>query len=234
MQARDVFLLVAMKLQDLGPQDGRRWPWSVDPSGLRASLVDFLNAAVRQVSLVRPDATAVTEPVRLELGMLQRIPDPVRHGCTSKAALLLDLTRNMGADGRTPGTPIVLTSDAALAGLDWSLTGVAVDNYCYDARENPGVFRVYPGVSARRQVWVEASFSAQPTVVQHPEDTFPLPVSFAGPVEHWMLFQAFSGDNSVSNLAKAQMHMRAFYDSLGVKMQSDRAFSPRVGTEVTA
>lgn len=222
-----------MKLQDLGVD--KRWPWEPAAASGRASLTDFLNAAARQVALVRPDATAVTEPVRLEPGSLQRIPDPAVHGCAEKALKLLDVVRNLGQDGKRPGAPVTLATYAAMSALDWGRTGAVVENYSYDGRENPLVYHVFPAVPRARQVWVEVSFSAEPRPVSGPDDAFPLPSVFAGPVEHWMLYQIFSGDSSASNMGKAQFHMQGFYDSLGIKLQSDRTFGPRVGAEgVTA
>jgi hypothetical protein len=227
MKAADLFLLVSMKLQDLGPQAERRWPWEVDPSGLKASLTDFLNAALRQLSLVRPDVFAVTESVRLVAGVRQTLPDPAVHGCQSKAAMLMDLVCNMGADGQTRGWPIVRASREALSAIDWSETGPVVRNLAYDPRADPGVVYVVPGGGASETVWVEAVFSAKPGAVAGSSADLPVPDSFAGPLEHWILYEVYSGDNSTSNQAKAQFHFRSFFDSLGVKLQSERYFKPQ-------
>lgn len=229
MKAADLFLLVSMKLQDLGPQADRRWPWAVDPAGLKASMTDFLNAALRQLSLVRPDAFAVTENVRLETGVRQRIPDPAVHSCQSKATILMDLVRNMGADGSHPGWPISMAARDALGALDWSESGSVVRNFAYDPKADPTVFYVFPGVSGT--VWVEAMFSALPGAVSAPTDDLPVPDSFAGPVEHWILYEIYSGDSSTSNQAKAQFHFKSFFDALGIKLQSERYFKPQSAAE---
>lgn len=229
MKAKDLFLLVSMKLQDLGAQDERRWPWEVDPSGQRASLVDFLNAALRQLSLVRPDAFAVTESILLAPGVLQSLPDPAVHQSSLKATVLLDMIRNMGADGATPGRPISMASREALAAYDWSKTGTVVDHFAYDAKENPKKYHVFPGPASNRAVWVEVSYSAEPGSVSTPTSDVPVQDSFAGPLEHWVLYEVYSGDNSTSNMSKAQFHLRAFYDALGIKLQSDRYFVPHQG-----
>lgn len=227
MKAADLFLLVSMKLQDLGPQAERRWPWEVDPSGLKASLTDFLNAALRQLSLVRPDAFAVTESVRLVAGVRQTLPDPDVHGCQSKAALLMDLVCNMGVDGQSRGWPIVRSSREALSALDWSGTDTIVRNWAYDPKADPDVFYVFPGVRAGKTVWVEAVFSAKHSSVAGSTADLPVPDSFAGPLEHWLLYEVYSGDSSTSNQAKAMFHFKSFFDSLGVKLQSERYFKPQ-------
>lgn len=225
MLAKDLFVLVSMKLQDLGPQSERRWPWAIDPAGLKASLTDFLNAALRQLSLVRPDAFAVTENVRLEAGVRQRIPDPAVHACESQATILMDLVRNTGADGEIPGWPISRASREALAALDWAETGSVVRNFAYDPKADPKIFYVFPAVTGT--VWVEAMFSAKPGTLSAPTDELPVPDSFAGPLEHWVLYSIYSGDSSTSNQAKAQFHFKSFFDALGIKLQSERYFKPQ-------
>lgn len=221
MYAKDIFLLVSMKVQDLGAESQRRWPWSPDPSGLRASLTEFLNAAIRQVALVRPDSVASTGALRLAPGASQRVP--------ASSTTLLDIVRNLGADGATPGNPIVQVSKEASMVYDWKRTGATVEAYQYDALDDPSVFRVFPAVPASKPVWVEVVTSLVPPVVSSPNDVVPLASSFAGPLEHWMLYQVLAGDNSASNLSKAQQHWQAFYQALGVKIQSDMQFMPRVG-----
>lgn len=227
MKAADLFLLVSMKLQDLGPQAERRWPWEVDPSGLKASLTDFLNSALRQLSLVRPDAFAVTESVKLVAGVRQELPDPDVHDCQSKAAILMDLVSNMGADGMTRGWPISRASKDALSTLDWSESDTVVRNFAYDPKGDPDVYYVFPGVRAGETVWVEAVFSAKPGAISGSTADLPVPDSFAGPLEHWILYEVFSGDSSNSNQGRAQFHFKSFFDVLGVKLQSERYFKPQ-------
>jgi hypothetical protein len=231
MLAKDLFLLVSMKLQDMGPQDERRWPWEKDPSGTKASLTDFLNAGLRQLALVRPDAFSVTESVKLEAGVRQRIPDPAMHECQSEATVLLDLVRNMGGDGVSPGWPIVRSTRDALSALDWSKTGRVVYNFFYDSTADPDVFYVFPGVAAGRTVWAEAVFGTAPGTVSVSTDEVPVSDSFAGPLENWVLYEIFSGDSSTSNQAKAQFHFRAFFDALGIKLQSERYFQRKQEAE---
>ena len=75
MQAAEILRLVSGALQDLEPETDARWKWTGGASDA-VGLLDFLNAAIRTIVMLRPDATAITESIRLESGMRQRIPHP--------------------------------------------------------------------------------------------------------------------------------------------------------------
>ena len=125
MRAETVLRLVSGALQDLEPGLESRWPWEGDAE--RIGLLDFLNAAVRAVALHRPDVCAVTEVIRLEPGMRQRIPCRRLHGASRDAAGFIELIRNMGADGGHPGPAIIsVRPDLLLAWADAGRTGQVV------------------------------------------------------------------------------------------------------------
>ena len=229
MQAKDIFLLVSGKLADLEPGLEKRWPWEKIDS--RISLVDIFNSGLRQIALNRPDSTAITEKIKLQTGVRQLIPSPAIHSSSKKALSLIELIRNLGDDGETPGAPIFIASRDAMSAYNWGVSGSEVDNYAYDYKLNPQVYLVYPGVSESADVWVEATYSAEPTPIATSNDTFPIPDTFAGPMMHWMLYEIFCGDNSQSNMARAQHHMTAFYQALGVKLKSDLFFPVQIAQQ---
>ena len=227
MLASEIFLLVSAKLQDLGVATGERWPWEIAAGKL--SLTDLFNSAVRQIALNRPDATAITESIKLQAGVMQAIPDPEIHtGASKKALRLIEVIQNMGSDGTTPGEPIFLTSKDAMRAFDWLTTDTEVENYAYDAKENPQVFWVYPGVKTGEDVYVSMTYSAEPTAITGSTGALPVPETFAGPIMHWILYEIFSGDNSDANFAKAQHHISAFYQALGVKLKADLFYPKQV------
>lgn len=229
MQAKDIFLLVSGKLADLEPGLEKRWPWEKVDS--RISLVDIFNSGLRQIALNRPDSTAVTEKVKLQPGVRQLIPDPTIHQSTKKALSLIEVIQNLGSDGVTPGDPIFIAARDAMSAYDWSTPGTVIDNYAYDFKLNPMVYWVYPAVHPTTQVWVEVTYSAEPTPITLSTDTFTIPDTFAGPMMHWMLYEIFSGDNSSSNMGRAQHHMTAFYQALGVKLKSDLFFPVQIAQQ---
>ena len=227
MLCSEILRSVSGKLQD-EDADARRWPWE-SASGAY-SLMDSLNAAVREIVTQRPDATALTEPMRLEPGMMQRIPRADIHMTSRNAVSLINVIQNFDPDGNTPGRPVFRVElDALRTAAAWGKAGGRVENWAYSPLDNREAFWVYPGVESGRDVWIEAVYSAEPVRAASPSDRFPLPESFANAAYLWMLFDVLAGDHSESNFAKAQAFLQAFAQSLGVKLQTDLAFPIRQG-----
>ena len=219
--AADVLRLISGALQDLEPGLESRWPWEGDGKG-RIGLLDFLNSAVRAVTMQRPDLMAVTESIRLEPGMRQRLPQRQRNEASRDAVMLIELVRNMGQDGETPGPAIVASSpDILLAWAHPEHTGNVVENYAYDRMTNRDVYFVYPAVPVCREVWVEATYSAPPIAITCFEQGTGLPDEYAAALEHHVLASILSGDNESSNAAKAVYHMQMYASLLGIKTQVD-------------
>lgn len=224
MRAAEVLRLVSGALQDLEPGFESRWPWEGGDDG-RIGLLDFLNAALRAVSMQRPDITAVTEPIRLEPGMRQSLPRRRPHEASRDATMLIELVRNLGRDGETPGPAIVSASPAVL--LAWADPGrvsETVENYAYDRLTNKAVYYVYPGVPGNVDVWVEATYSAPPAVIVSPDQDMGVPDDYAEALKHHVLASILSGDNESSNTGKAAYHMQMYGSLLGVKTQVDGAW----------
>ncbi|GAB6178516.1 hypothetical protein JCM16814_34070 [Desulfobaculum senezii] len=231
----------------------------------------YLNAAQRQVALQRPDASSAITVVRLAPGVLQEIPDD--------GVRLLDVLRNMGADGATPGTSIQLVDKAALdaANLAWPAGpgATAIDNWAFSDLY-PRSFWVSPPVSAVTDVYVEIGYAVSPADVprilgwaegvtyaagelafyrewagaegvifrslavdnvgnapaQSPawwvEEplALSLPDIYAGPVVEWMLRMAFLREDEGASTVRAAAFEKSFYQSLGIKTQTDIIISP--------
>lgn len=221
MRAAEVLRLVSGALQDLEPGLESRWPWEGGDDG-RIGLLDFLNDALRAVSMQRPDATVITEALRLEPGMRQRLPRKSVHMASRDATSLTELVRNMGQNGETPGPAIFSVQPSLL--LAWAnpaATGRVVENFAYDRLANRDVYYVYPGVCRDADVWVEASYSAPPESIVSPEQALGISDEYAAALEHHILASVLSGDNESSNANKAAYHMQLYSSILGVKMQID-------------
>lgn len=226
MLCSEILRSVSGKLQD-EDADARRWPWE-SVSGAYC-LMDALNAAVREIVAQRPDATAQTEAMRLEPGMMQRIPRTDIHQTGRNAVSLINVIQNLGSDGHTPGRPIFRAELDALRTAAWGKAGERVENWAYSPLDGREVFWVYPGVALGKDVWIEAVYAAEPARAATPSDAFPLPDSFGNAAVLWMLFDALAGDHAEANFAKAQAFYQAFAQSLGVKLQTDLAFPIRQG-----
>jgi hypothetical protein len=216
MRVADVLRLVSGTLQDLEEGTEARWKWEGGADDA-VGLIDFFNSATMTVVLQRPDATAVTKSERLEPGMRQRIP--------KEALMLVELVRNMGEDGETPGPAIApVIPDILLAWGVAGRTGKTIDNFAYDRSTNPQIYYVYPCVPECPDVYVELTYSAVPRTVENPEDALPVSDNYAPAIFHHMLASILSGDSESSNFSKAQYHMQMFRQVLGIKSQVDAAW----------
>ena len=119
MQAAEILRLVSGALQDLEPGIRARWEWNGGDDNA-VGLLDFLNHALREVVMQRPDATAVTGDIVLEPGIRQAIPGR-KHGVKAPAMLFIGLNANV-CDGRT-GRPIMATTTENITG--WASMGLS-------------------------------------------------------------------------------------------------------------
>jgi hypothetical protein len=183
--------------------------------------IKYLNASIRALILVRPDAGAQTDNVQLTAGVLQALP--------STALRMLDITRNMGADGDTPGKIITPTKRKHIdySNLLWpAATGdTEVDNFSYD-KENPRIFYVTPPVSSSVNVYVEMQVSQLPTAVAATGDDPGINDVFIEPIVQYMLYKAFSADDEDVEFQKAVQYMQNFFNLLQVEIATSGAAGP--------
>ena len=177
------------------------------------SWIKYLNASIRALILVRPDAGATTANVKLVAGVIQSLP--------SGALRLLDITRNMGT-GSTAGKIITPSARKHLnySNLLWpAATGdTAIDSFSYD-KENPTKFYVTPPVHATTHVYVEMVTSQLPTSVAAITDDPGINDVFFEPIVQYMLFKAFSADDEDVEFQKAITYMQNFFNLLQVEMK---------------
>lgn len=220
MFAKDVLRIVSGALQDLDPGVESRWRWDGGDDGM-VGLLDFLNLAVSEVVMQRPDATATSGNLRLDPGVWQRVP--------TAAVTFIGCNFNVGEDGRAQGQPITTaTPDTVMAwagtcaALPWGCgTGFTVECFAYDRMTDPRRFLVYPAVPEVCDAVVNASWSVKPAIIESPEQDMALAGLYLSALVHHVLYSVLSGDNEASNAARAQHHLSAFYQSLGTKMNTD-------------
>jgi hypothetical protein len=184
-----------------------RWPV--------AELLGWLNDGQRHIVSLRPDANPVFANVTLVSGTKQSIP--------SDGYQLLEVVRNMGANGATPGRAIrrstlkVLNTQAP----EWhaETASTTVEHYMADPRW-PKVFFVYPPATAGRQV--EVVYSKPPTDVPTVSDVISLDDIYATALLDYVLYRAYSKDYEVpSSAERAVAHYQAYEAGLGMKAQAD-------------
>ena len=183
--------------------------------------IKYLNASIRALILVRPDAGAQTSNVQLVAGVLQTLP--------TDALRILDITRNMGVDGLTAGKIITPTDRKHLdySNLLWpAATGdTAVDNFSYD-KENPRIYYVTPPIHATTAVYVEMQVSQLPTAVTSTSSALGINDVFFEPVVQYMLYKAFSADDEDVEFQKATQFMQNFFNLLQVEYATSQAAGP--------
>lgn len=201
-----------------------RWPG--------AELLLWLNDGQREVVLLRPQANVVTSACKLSVSSTKHaIPDGVTINSPASTALaagvmLVDVVRNMGADGATPGRAVRVISRDTLdqQNPDWhTVTADAngIRHVMYDPR-NPKVFYTY-GRSPATAWYLEIAYAAIPAdcTWSGPGDVtnkLQLDDVYANAMVDYILFRAYSKDSEYAQNAElALAHYNAFATSLGVK-----------------
>lgn len=211
MKASDIITRCQDILQDTTKV---RWP--------DAELLRYLNDAQREVVKDRPDATAANASLTLVAGTKQQIP--------ALGLKLIDVPRNMGADGTTPGRAIRIIDREALDAQrpDWHTESAesAIKHFMHDARD-PLRFYVYPQASASPVMQVEVIYSAAPAELTELTDDIGVPVTYANALIDFTLYRAYSKDAEyTANINRAAGHYEAYRQALGLKGQVDHAMAP--------
>lgn len=177
-------------------------------------LLGWLNDGQRAIAALRHDAYVVTESMALVAGTKQALP--------TAGHVLVEVTRNMGASGTTPGRAIrpARMDEMNRQYPDWHTAPQAavVENLLYDTRV-PKVFYVFPPSDGTGKV--EIMYSAAPSDITAPS-VITLDDIFAGALLDFMLYKAYSKDGEVPGAAsRAVAHYQAFEAALGGSAQAD-------------
>lgn len=163
---RDVLFRVSTQLHDITPQFTR---WT------ERELVAWLNDGQRAIAKYMPHSCSRVDSIRLKPGTKQSIeaigasmiiPGDGSAATAVNGMSLLGVTRNMGADGQTPGGVLRIVDREVLDSVSptWHTKTGTPNQYTFDPR-TPKVFYVSPGVPSTSAYWVEASYLAAPVTV---------------------------------------------------------------------
>lgn len=138
----------------------------------------------------------------------------------------IDVVRNMGTDGATPGRPIRKIERAWLDDSlpSWhSTSGAAVTNWVHDPRD-PDAFYIYPRPPVGTKV--EVIYAAIPTDLTAATQTFALKDTYANALEAFILYSFYSKDATyTSNPQIANAYWTLFLQMLGVRGQNLAGFA---------
>lgn len=186
----------------------------------RSELLSWLNDGMRQIVLIQPSASSTTVSKQLVAGTRQTLP--------TGGWLLLQMYRNMGTNGTTPGRAIRIVSRELLDNFNpnWHTATAAAEvrNYIYDIQDQT-VFYVYPPNTGTQ--YVELNYSAQPVDLTSETDVIPIFDIFQSALVDYILYRACSKDAEYApGLALAQGYLATFVAAVGGKAQTETTNDP--------
>ncbi len=139
----------------------------------------------------------------------------------------------MGEDGCTPGSHIIPAAPEILLSLGAFGGGMRcpIDNYGYDRLTDNDTYIVYPPVPGGGDVWVEATYSAEPARIVGIDDEVSLSESYKQAIQHHMLYEILSGYGDQASVTRALHHKQEFLNELDMKQKVDMTW-PRSASSV--
>lgn len=195
-------------------QDTSNVRWTV------SELLGWLNDGQRDLVALKPNANTKNTPVQLVQGTKQSLP--------SDAVSLLDVIRNMGTDGSTPGKAIRLVSREIIDNQvpDWhSSTANAVVRHFTYSPFDPKNYYVYPPQPASSRGYVEILYSASPANCTS-DGNIQLDDVYATALMNYVIAKAYAKDAEYANGAQASAYMGMFTASLQGKVAAETAVNP--------
>lgn len=186
----------------------------------RSELLAWLNDGMRQIVLIQPSASSTTVSKKLDAGTRQSLP--------TGGWLLLQMYRNMGTSGTTPGRAIRIVSRELLDNFNpnWHTATAAAEvrNYIYDTQDQTA-FYVYPPNTGTQ--YVELNYSAQPTNLTSESEVIPIFDIYQSSLVDYILYRACSKDAEYApGLQLAQGYLATFVAAVGGKAQTEVSNDP--------
>lgn len=214
-------------------------------------LLAWLNDGQRVIAKYLPSSCARIDAVKLAAGTRQSIssvaaasiiPGDGSAASTRRGSQLLDVIRNMGSNGATPGVPIRAVSREVLDTFSpgWhSVTAAAVTEFVFDPRQ-PTSFYVSPGVPAATAVWVELSWVTLPAEIPYAAGsmvfdtgtstvTISIDDQFVDDLVNYIVARAMMKDAEVvGNLQLAAGYVNLFTSSINAQAQALTGVNPNL------
>lgn len=196
-------------------QDASNVRWSAD------ELILWLNDAQRELVLYKPNAYVTTAAVVCVAGTKQSLP--------STAVSLIDIVRNMGTNGTTPGNAIRAVSreilDAQVPNWHSATASATVKHFVYTSL-SPRTYYVYPPQPASGQGYVELVYVALPTDAVS-GGVITLDDIYVTPIISYILFRAYSKDAEFAgNATLAATYYQQFQGLIQGKVTAEAASNP--------
>jgi len=243
---KDAMWRISVILQDTVPQFSY-WP--------EHELVQWMNDAQAVIAKYLPSSCSRVDVIKLKAGTRQSIESIAAADCKPGdgsvptqpiyGKMLLDVIRNMGSDGATPGTTIRLIDREVKDGQspDWhSVAGTGVVNqYMYDPR-TPRYFYVFKAATTAPATWVEIAYTAQPLQIDNSgtlgaerylnggsaTDKLTIDDEYVDDIVNYVVARAHMKGSKFGDPAKAASYTSMFTGSLNFKVQALTGNSPKL------
>lgn len=193
-----------------------------DPTNIRwpqSELLDWLNDGQREIALYKPNAFVKNQSTLLTAGTKQSLP--------ADGVSLVDVVRNMGTSGTTPGSAIRAVAREILDSQtpDWhsAAQSTAVKHFVYSVLD-PKNYYVFPpsnGTGRVEIIYVAAPSDA--TLVS----TITLDDIFVTALVNYILYRAYSKDAEfAANAGAASSYLQAFQGLLAGKTGAETGSNP--------
>lgn len=195
-----------------------------DPTNIRwptDELILWLNDGQREVALYKPNAFVINTAVICVAGTKQTLP--------AAAVSLIDVVRNMGTNGTTPGNSIRAVSreilDTQVPNWHASTPSATVKHFVYTPLDSK-TYYVYPPQPASGQGYVELVYVAAPTDAVS-GGVITLDDIYVTALISYILFRAYSKDAEYANNATlAATYYQQFQGLLQGKVTAEAASNP--------
>lgn len=188
----------------------------------RTDLLDWLNVGQRLVVVLQPSSANTVAVIKLAAGSRQSIP--------STGWTLLDVIRNMGTDGLTPGRAVRVASRRLLDAFNpsWhSVTASATtQNYVFDPQDQTSFF-VYPPSNGLG--YIEVNYAALPTMAASESTAISIPDAYEDALVNYIMFRALSKHVAYGDSPEADKYLQLFNGFLGAKTTAEQANNPNIG-----
>lgn len=192
---------------------GVRWP--------PTELVPWVTDGEREAVVFKPSAYSKNESMLLTAGTKQTIP--------SGGIQLLDVTRNMGINGTTPGRAVRLIEREILDANtpDWHfMTASATAKHFTYAANDPKTFYVFPPSTG--SAYAEIVYSAAPPAATI-NGTLSIDDIYQGAILDYVLYRAYQKDAEyASDPARASGHYQAFVTALAGRDKAEKTANPNM------
>ena len=187
-------------------------------------LLGWINSGLGEIVTYKPTAYVTTTTMQCVAGTKQTLP--------ADAITFIDVTRNMGAAGTTPGRAITPVKRGTMDAVnpDWhtATASASARNFIFDPK-NPKTFYVYPPQPATGMGHIEIAYGASPPPLASLAGNIPLDDTYESVLLDYVLYRAYSKDaDSQPSLQRATTHYQAFANAVGAKLRFDFAVTPKM------